>query len=40
MKENSKLEATSHSRVDTRNYMERAEAIGQEEFVDEGFEET
>ena len=40
MKENGKLEAASHSRVDTRNYMERAKAIGQEEPVDDGFEET
>ena len=40
IKENGQLEATSHARFDTRNYMERAKAVGQEEPVNQGFEKT
>ena len=35
-----KLEATTHARFDTRNYMEQATALGQNDPVDQGFEET
>ena len=40
VRKNGKLEATSHARFDTRNYMEQALALGQENPVDQGFEET
>ena len=35
-----RIEATRHARFDTRNYMEQALALGQEDPVDQGFEET
>ena len=40
VRKNGKLEATSHARFDTRNYMEQAIALGQNDPVDQGFEET
>ena len=40
VRKNGKLETTNHARFDTRNYMEQAIALGQNDPVEQGFEET
>ena len=40
LRDDGKLEATTHARFDTRNYMERAIAKGEENPTDQGFEIT
>ena len=40
LKDGGRIEATRHARFDTRNYMQRNQAIGEESPVDQGFEET
>ena len=40
LKDGGRIEATRHARFDTRNYMQRNQAIGVENPDDQGFEET